>query len=98
MRLPSLAVVLALIAAPASAFTVYDSGGSARGGAHYGDPDGQSMGVGERGKSAAVTHNYTSIYSGVMPGTHEILPPPSSLFKTAKAKPAKPAKTARATR
>jgi hypothetical protein len=24
-----------------------------------------------------------SIYSGVMPGTHEVLPPPASFFKTA---------------
>ena len=89
--------MLALFTAPsASAFTVYNSADSARG-ANYGDPDGQAhaVGAGERGKSVGVPRNYVSPYSGVMPGTHETLPPPSGLFKTAKPKASKSARASR---
>jgi hypothetical protein len=95
MRIPALVAMLTLFAAPSAfAFTIYNSDQSARG-ARYGDPGGQAhaVGAGERGKNAGAPRNHVSIYSGVMPGTHEVLPPPASLFnipkpKTAKATPA----------
>jgi hypothetical protein len=97
MRFPGLVAMLALFAAPSAfAFTVYNSGDNARG-ANYGDPDGHAHAAdaGARGKSAGAPRNHVSIYSGVMPGTHEALPPPSSLFKTAKPKAAKTARASR---
>ncbi len=97
MRLPSLVAMLTLFAAPSAfAFTVYNSDESARG-AHYGDADdhAHAVGAGERGKNAGPPRNHVSIYSGVMPGTHETLPPPSSLFKTVKPRTAKTARASR---
>src|SRR5262245_54825817 len=91
MRLPSLVAILAVFATPSAfAFTIYNTDQSARG-AHYGNPDGQShaVGAGERGKNAGALRNHVSIYSGVMPGAREVLPPPASLFKTSKPKTAK---------
>lgn len=97
MRIPGLVAMLTLFATPSAfAFTIYNSDQGARG-AHYGDPGGQAhaVGAGERGKNAGAPRNHVSIYSGVMPGAREVLPPPASLFKTARPKTAKAAPDAR---
>jgi len=89
--------VLALVAAAtltaifalshqAFAFTVYNSGTNPDGSARYADPDQKiQANVGGQGqaKGAGPVRNSVSIYSGVMPGTHDVLPPPAALFKTA---------------
>ena len=70
----------------ASAFTTYNSGTNADGSARYADPDQKiqaNVGGQSRGKGAGPVRNSVSIYSGVMPGTHDVLPPPAALFKTA---------------
>ena len=80
-----LAAVCAL-SQQASAFTIYNSGSSADGASRYADPDEKiRANVGGQGqaKGAGPVRNSVSIYSGVMPGTHDVLPPPAALFKTA---------------
>ena len=70
----------------AFAFTVYNSGTNPDGSARYADPDHKiQANVGGQGqaKGAGPVRNSVSIYSGVMPGTHDVLPPPAALFKTA---------------
>jgi hypothetical protein len=94
MRSLKALALLALVAAPpASAFTMYNAGeGGAR--ANIAGPEGAAHALpNERGAGAA--RNHVSIYSGVMPGTHQTLPPPAALFKTSKPKTAKAARTAR---
>jgi hypothetical protein len=94
MRSLKFLALLALVAAPpASAFTMYNAGeGGAR--ANIAGPEGAAHAVpNERG--TAGTRNHVSIYSGVMPGTHQTLPPPSALFKTSKPKVAKTARVVR---
>ena len=94
MRLFALvaATMLAAVCAlphQASAFTTYNSGSNADGSARYADPDQKiqaNVGGQSRGKGAGPVRNSVSIYSGVMPGTHEVLPPPAGLFKTAPAR------------
>ena len=96
MRSLKLLALLALVAAPpASAFTAYNAGeGGAR--ANLAGPDAAAHAVPNgRGASAGAPRNHVSIYSGVMPGTHQTLPPPASLFKTSKAKATKTARAAR---
>jgi hypothetical protein len=83
-----LAAVFAL-SHQAFAFTVYNSGTNPDGSARYADPDQKiQANVGGQGqaKGAGPVRNAVSIYSGVMPGTHEVLPPPAGLFKTAPAR------------
>jgi hypothetical protein len=94
MRSLKALLTLALLGAPpASAFTVYNAGeGGAR--ANVAGPEGAAHAVpSDRGAGAA--RNHVSIYSGVMPGTHQTLPPPASLFKTSKSKATKTARVAR---
>jgi hypothetical protein len=70
----------------AFAFTVYNSGTNPDGSARYADPDERlqaNVGGQRQAKNAGPARNAVSIYSGVMPGTHDVLPPPAALFKTA---------------
>lgn len=70
----------------AFAFTIYNSGTNPDGSPRYADPDEKlQSNLGGRGQArgAGPARNSVSIYSGVMPGTHEVLPPPASFFKTA---------------
>jgi|SRR5262245_784591 len=69
---------------PAFAFTVYNSGTNPDGSARYADPDERlqaGLGGQRQAKTGGPVRNAVSIYSGVMPGTHEVLPPPAGLFK-----------------
>ena len=71
----------------AFAFTVYNSGTNPDGSARYADPDERlqaNVGGQRQAKNAGPARNAVSIYSGVMPGTHDVLPPPAALFKTAR--------------
>jgi hypothetical protein len=75
----------------ASAFTIVNQGGNS-GGAHVADPDEQvrsNVGAQGRSRGAAPARNVVPMFSGVMPDTHEIMPPPASLFQTAPPKRAK---------
>jgi hypothetical protein len=70
----------------AFAFTIYNSGTNPDGSPRYADPDEKlqsNLGGQGQAKGAGPARNSVSIYSGVMPGTHEVLPPPASFFKTA---------------
>jgi hypothetical protein len=70
----------------ASAFTVVNQGGNSGGGAQVADPDEQvrsNVGAQGRSRGAAPARNVVPMFSGVMPDTHDILPPPASLFQTA---------------
>lgn len=91
LALAAAATLTAIVALShqAFAFTVYNSGTNPDGSARYADPDQKIQanvsGQGQA-KGAGPARNAVSIYSGVMPGTHEVLPPPAGLLKTAPAR------------
>src|SRR5262245_27769344 len=95
MRSLKLLAMLVLVAAPpACAFTLYNAGEGGAPGNLAGPKAAAHAGPSGRGASAGA-RNHVSIYSGVMPGTHQTLPPPASLFKTSKPKATRTARAVR---